>query len=199
MSVAVEGPRAIMLRDDDNVAVAARPIPRGAVLDLQGRSVEVREPIGLGHKVALSAIAGRRSRAQVRPDHRFRVPADRTRLTRPRGEPPRGPLRAGLCLRRRSSRTAHAGSPPHVPGLSSARRPRRHAELRRRDQHRELLGQHLAVRRRSVQATEPGARTSPTSTASSPSRTRAAAGCRSRAPITGSWNASSPVSPTTRM
>ncbi len=46
-----------MLRDDDNVAVAARPIPRGAVLDLQGRSVQVLEPIGMGHKVALSAIA----------------------------------------------------------------------------------------------------------------------------------------------
>ena len=57
MEVAVEGPRAVLLRDDDNVAVAARPIPRGAVLHLHGRTVEVREPIGLGHKVALAAIA----------------------------------------------------------------------------------------------------------------------------------------------
>jgi altronate hydrolase len=57
MSIAVEEPRAVVLRDDDNVAVAARPIPRGAVLHRDGRSVEVREPIGLGHKVALADIA----------------------------------------------------------------------------------------------------------------------------------------------
>jgi altronate hydrolase len=57
MAVAVEGSKAVILRDDDNVAVAARPIPRGAALDLAGRSIEVQEPIGLGHKVALSAIA----------------------------------------------------------------------------------------------------------------------------------------------
>jgi altronate hydrolase len=57
MAVAVEGPRAIVLRDDDNVAVASRPIPRGTVLPLRGRSVEVQEPIGLGHKVSLSAIS----------------------------------------------------------------------------------------------------------------------------------------------
>ncbi len=56
MSVVVEGPRAVVLRDDDNVAVAARPIPRGTVLELGGRTIEVREPIGLGHKVALAAI-----------------------------------------------------------------------------------------------------------------------------------------------
>jgi altronate hydrolase len=48
--------RAILLRGEDNVAVAARPIPRGAVLDFGGRAVEVREPIALGHKVALADI-----------------------------------------------------------------------------------------------------------------------------------------------
>lgn len=51
------GPRAVLLREDDNVAVAARPLPRGAVLSFRGQSVEVREPIGLGHKVAVEAIA----------------------------------------------------------------------------------------------------------------------------------------------
>ena len=49
--------RAVLLRSDDNVAVAARPIPEGAVVALGGRSVEVREPIALGHKVALEPIA----------------------------------------------------------------------------------------------------------------------------------------------
>jgi altronate hydrolase len=52
-------PKAVVLRNDDNVAVAARPLPRGFVLTHAGRSVPVREPIGLGHKVALADIAPR--------------------------------------------------------------------------------------------------------------------------------------------
>ena len=57
MSVAVEGVKAVVLRDDDSVAVAARPIPKGSILRLGDRTIEVQEPIGLGHKVALAAIA----------------------------------------------------------------------------------------------------------------------------------------------
>ncbi|HZW33390.1 MAG TPA: altronate dehydratase family protein [Isosphaeraceae bacterium] len=57
MAVAVEEPKAVVLRNDDNVAVAARPIPRGFVLNLGGREIPVREPIALGHKVALADIA----------------------------------------------------------------------------------------------------------------------------------------------
>jgi altronate hydrolase len=57
MGVVLEGPRAVVLRGDDTVAVAARPLPRGFVLEAGGRTVEVREPIGLGHKVALADIA----------------------------------------------------------------------------------------------------------------------------------------------
>ncbi len=56
MATATEPPRAVLLRNDDNVAVAARPIPQGALLTLGGQCVEVREPIGLGHKVALREI-----------------------------------------------------------------------------------------------------------------------------------------------
>jgi altronate hydrolase len=56
MVAAAEAERAILLRSDDNVAVAARPIPRGSRLSVGGRTVEVREPIALGHKVALTAI-----------------------------------------------------------------------------------------------------------------------------------------------
>jgi altronate hydrolase len=57
MSTAAEDRRAVLLRGDDNVAVAARPIPRGFALEVGGRSVEVREPIALGHKVALVDVA----------------------------------------------------------------------------------------------------------------------------------------------
>ena len=55
MATAAEELKAVLLRGDDNVAVAARPIPRGFVLRLGHGvpEVEVREPIGLGHKVAL--------------------------------------------------------------------------------------------------------------------------------------------------
>ena len=48
--------RAILLRPDDDVAVAAAPIPEGMVLDLAGREVVARGPILLGHKVAARAI-----------------------------------------------------------------------------------------------------------------------------------------------
>src|SRR4051812_11553093 len=40
MAVAVEEPKAVVLRDDDNVAVAARPIPRGFALDAGGGAGE---------------------------------------------------------------------------------------------------------------------------------------------------------------
>ncbi len=53
MATETEGRRAVLLREDDNVAVAARPIPRGFALEVGGRTVAVREPIALGHKVAL--------------------------------------------------------------------------------------------------------------------------------------------------
>jgi altronate hydrolase len=59
MATAAGDLKAVLLRGDDNVAVAARPIPRGFVLRLGAGApeVEVREPIGLGHKVALADIA----------------------------------------------------------------------------------------------------------------------------------------------
>jgi altronate hydrolase len=57
MATATEARRAVLLRSDDNVAVAARPIPRGFALEVGGRTVEVTEPIALGHKVAVADIA----------------------------------------------------------------------------------------------------------------------------------------------
>lgn len=57
MATAAEERKAVLLRGDDNVAVAAQPIPKGFALNLGGLTVEVREPIGLGHKVALVDIS----------------------------------------------------------------------------------------------------------------------------------------------
>jgi len=56
MATAAGGRRAVLLRAEDNVAVAARPIPEGAVVEVGGRSVAAREPIALGHKLAVAAI-----------------------------------------------------------------------------------------------------------------------------------------------
>ncbi len=57
MATATDPRRAILLREDDNVAVATRPIPAGFGLELdERRTVEVREPIALGHKVAVGPI-----------------------------------------------------------------------------------------------------------------------------------------------
>ncbi len=56
MEKTVEFPRAVVLRPEDNVAVAARPIPRGFDLVLGERKVTSRDPIGLGHKIALEDI-----------------------------------------------------------------------------------------------------------------------------------------------
>jgi altronate hydrolase len=47
---------AVLLRPDDSVAVAARPIPRGSRILVAGRTIDLRDPIGLGHKVAVVAI-----------------------------------------------------------------------------------------------------------------------------------------------
>ena len=84
MGVEVEGPKAVVLRGDDTVAVAARPLPRGFLLEAGGRRVEIREPIGLGHKVALADIAVGRAGTQVRADHRIRLEGDSGRLARSR-------------------------------------------------------------------------------------------------------------------
>src|SRR5882762_9254902 len=47
---------AILLRPEDNVAVAARRLPKGTPVGLNGRSVEAQEAIQQGHKVALERI-----------------------------------------------------------------------------------------------------------------------------------------------
>ncbi len=48
--------RAILLRRDDDVALAVRPIPKGAVVELGDDLVEARELIPLGHKLAIRDI-----------------------------------------------------------------------------------------------------------------------------------------------
>ncbi len=57
MSAGARTAQAVVLRGNDNVAVAARPIPRGSLIAHGDVEVEVREPIALGHKVALVDLA----------------------------------------------------------------------------------------------------------------------------------------------
>jgi altronate hydrolase len=47
---------AVHLRPEDNVAVAARPIPEGAEVQVNGHVLAVRARVGLGHKLALRPI-----------------------------------------------------------------------------------------------------------------------------------------------
>ncbi len=56
MATAAETQWAVLLRSTDNVAVAARPIPKGITLDFGDCRVETLQPIALGHKVATVPI-----------------------------------------------------------------------------------------------------------------------------------------------
>ena len=47
---------AVHLRPQDNVAVAARPVPPGAELEYNSRTLTVDRRIGMGHKIALQDI-----------------------------------------------------------------------------------------------------------------------------------------------
>ena len=150
MGVALEGPRAVVLRPDDTVAVAARPLPRGFLLESGGRPVEIREPIGLGHKVALADIAPGepvRKYGQIIGFASKAIPAGS--LVHVHN------LKADLFERDYAFATetpapAAAGGAKDLSRLPPARRPGRHAELHRGDQHRQLLGEHVAIRRRSI-------------------------------------------------
>ena len=46
----------IRLAEGDNVAVAARGLERGAVVDVDGEELVVRDPIPFAHKVAIRPI-----------------------------------------------------------------------------------------------------------------------------------------------
>ncbi len=48
---------AVHLRPEDNIAVAARPLPPGQEVQVNGATIIVGKRIGLGHKIALHAIA----------------------------------------------------------------------------------------------------------------------------------------------
>jgi altronate hydrolase len=53
MPTSVDRSPAVLLRPDDTVAVAARPIPRGARIAAGEHTIAALEPIGLGHKLAV--------------------------------------------------------------------------------------------------------------------------------------------------
>ncbi len=46
----------IRLDPTDNVATALTDLPVGAIVGLGGVNVETREPVGMGHKIALADI-----------------------------------------------------------------------------------------------------------------------------------------------
>jgi len=54
--LAVDPPRAVRVHDDDDVAVALRPLEAGEQVHVGGISITLIEPIGAGHKIALHDI-----------------------------------------------------------------------------------------------------------------------------------------------
>ncbi|OJW16273.1 MAG: galactonate dehydratase [Planctomycetales bacterium 71-10] len=57
MATASRTCRAVLLRGDDDVAVAPAPIPAGARVDVAGATVEALAPVALGHKIAVRDVA----------------------------------------------------------------------------------------------------------------------------------------------
>ena len=83
MPVTAEGPRAVVLRGDDTVAVAARPMPRGFLLELGG-------PHGRGPRADRAGAQGRSGR------HRHRAsPCGSTARS---SASPRRPIAAGSLV-----------------------------------------------------------------------------------------------------
>ena len=203
MATAAEEQKAVLLRGDDNVAVAARPIPKGFVLTLgdQGRRGPRADRLAAGHKVALADVeVGQpvRKYGQIIGFASKAIPAGSWVHVHSTSEP--------TCSERRDY--AYATEPPGASRASAAHvsegylRPDGRVgtpKLRRGHFHGQLLGQHLAVHLLDRFAGRRGAKTFPTSDGtSSRSRTRAAARCRSAAPITRPWSACWPGSPITR-
>lgn len=56
MTATATSPEVISLHPDDNICVAARRLEPGSVITVAGRKVTLREPIKLGHKIAIAPI-----------------------------------------------------------------------------------------------------------------------------------------------
>jgi altronate hydrolase len=50
-------PDVILLHESDNVCVAARNLPVGSRIECRSRTAELREPVRMGHKIALEKVA----------------------------------------------------------------------------------------------------------------------------------------------
>src|SRR5688572_18573454 len=57
MTSRLTSPEVVYLHPDDNICVAARRLEPGAEVTVNGRKVSLREPIKLGHKLAIEPIA----------------------------------------------------------------------------------------------------------------------------------------------
>lgn len=56
MSTSLAGADALQLRSQDNIALAARTLNPGESITVAGQTLEVRQPVRLGHKLALTRI-----------------------------------------------------------------------------------------------------------------------------------------------
>ena len=51
-----DGKLLLLISPEDNVSIVTRTLPAGSILVVDGRSVVLKEELGLGHKVAARAI-----------------------------------------------------------------------------------------------------------------------------------------------
>lgn len=49
-------PRLLLLSERDNVVVLSKPVEAGETLNVEGTSVTMSAPLGLGHKLARNAV-----------------------------------------------------------------------------------------------------------------------------------------------
>ena len=130
----------------------------GRPADPQGVRPDRRRPDGRGPRADRAGAQGRRRRHRAGAS-RSGSTARSSGSPRSRSPPARGSTSTTSRPTCSSATTRFASERPPVPppveprtfqGYPPARRPGRHAELRRRDQHGQLLGEHVAVHRRAV-------------------------------------------------
>ena len=135
--------RAILLKAEDDVAIARKELAAGTVLEDGSDRIEARVDIKPGHKIARHAVRRGDPVRRYRPDHRFRHPRDRRRRpvhthnltsassTRDRYQvgadvPPAGSART-MPRRSRATTAPTAGSARATTSPSSARSTARRA------------------------------------------------------------------------
>ena len=166
-------PRVLRLNPADNLVVAIDPVLAGAVAE----GITALSRVPKGHKMATVAIAEGEPVRKFGQIIGFATQPISTGRAHPHPQLRRQRILARLPLRRGRPAGARAAArrAPHLPGLPPQERQGRHAQLYRRADQRELLGDRSPASSPTPSTAPTSSRTFPTSTASCPSSWAAAA------------------------